>query len=48
MLVCQEAGAVVTDRYGEDLVSLDHAARRSPIAASSPALLEECIKSLNK
>jgi myo-inositol-1(or 4)-monophosphatase len=48
MLVCQEAGAVVTDRYGEDLVVLDHTARRTPIAASSPALLQECINSLNK
>jgi fructose-1,6-bisphosphatase/inositol monophosphatase family enzyme len=48
MLVCQEAGAVVTDRYGEDLVVLDHAVRRSPIAASSDALLQQCIKSLNK
>jgi myo-inositol-1(or 4)-monophosphatase len=47
MLVCHEAGAVVTDRYGEDLVVLEHAARRTPIAASSQALLEECIKSLN-
>jgi fructose-1,6-bisphosphatase/inositol monophosphatase family enzyme len=48
MLVCQEAGAVVADRYGEDLVILEHAARRAPIAASSDALLQECIKSLNK
>ncbi|HUR77281.1 MAG TPA: inositol monophosphatase family protein [Acidimicrobiales bacterium] len=48
MLVCHEAGAVVTDRYGEDLVVLDHLARRTPIAASSDALLQQCIKSLNK
>jgi fructose-1,6-bisphosphatase/inositol monophosphatase family enzyme len=48
MLVCREAGAVVTDRYGEDLVVLDHHARRAPVAASSDALLDECIKSLNK
>jgi fructose-1,6-bisphosphatase/inositol monophosphatase family enzyme len=47
MLVCQEAGAVVTDRYGADLVVLEHAARRTPVAASSQALLDECIKSLN-
>jgi myo-inositol-1(or 4)-monophosphatase len=47
MLVCREAGAVVTDRYGEDLVVLEHAARRTPVAASSQALLDECIKSLN-
>ena len=48
MLVCQEAGAVVTDRYGEDLVVLEHTARRTPIAASSEALLQQCINSLNK
>jgi fructose-1,6-bisphosphatase/inositol monophosphatase family enzyme len=47
MLVCHEAGAVVADRYGEDLVVLQHTARRAPIAASSEALLQECIKSLN-
>lgn len=46
-LVCQEVGAVVVDRYGEDLVVLDHKARRSPIAAATPALLEQCIKNLN-
>lgn len=46
-LVCQEVGAVVVDRYGEDLVVLDHKARRSPIAAATPELLEKCIKSLN-
>ena len=55
MLVCQEAGAVVVDRYGDDLVVLDHAARRTPIAAATPELLAQililatnCIKSLNK
>jgi fructose-1,6-bisphosphatase/inositol monophosphatase family enzyme len=47
MLVCQEAGAVVTDRYGEELVVLEHRARRSPIAAATPELLQQCIKSLN-
>jgi myo-inositol-1(or 4)-monophosphatase len=48
LLVCQEAGAVVADRYGEDLVILEHGARRAPIAACSDALLQQCIKSLNK
>ncbi len=47
MLVCTEVGAVLADRYGEDLVVLDHTARRSPIAAATPELLEKCIKSLN-
>ena len=48
MLVCQEAGAVIADRYGENLVVIEHAARRAPIAASSDALLQECIETLNK
>ena len=39
MLVCQEAGAVVADAWGRDLVVLDHAARRTPVAAATPALL---------
>lgn len=47
LLVCEEVGAVVVDRYGEDLVVLEHAARRSPVAAATPELLEKCIKSLN-
>jgi fructose-1,6-bisphosphatase/inositol monophosphatase family enzyme len=47
MLVCQEAGAVVVERYGDDLVVLEHAARRTPIVAATPELLEQCIKSLN-
>jgi fructose-1,6-bisphosphatase/inositol monophosphatase family enzyme len=40
-LVCQEAGAAVADLYGEDLVVIDHAARRTPVAAATPALLAE-------
>ena len=32
LLVCQEAGAVVVDAAGRDLVVLDHAARRTPVA----------------
>ncbi|MEY2397255.1 MAG: monophosphatase [Actinomycetota bacterium] len=47
MLVCQEVGAPVVDRYGDDLVVLEHAARRTPIAAATSELLEQCIKSLN-
>ncbi len=43
MLICQEAGAVVADASGRDLVVLDHDARRTPIAASSPALLEQLV-----
>jgi fructose-1,6-bisphosphatase/inositol monophosphatase family enzyme len=48
LLICREAGAMVADRYGQDLVVLEHDARRAPIAASSEALLQQCIKSLNK
>ncbi|MGA3148084.1 MAG: inositol monophosphatase family protein [Acidimicrobiales bacterium] len=40
MLVCTEAGAVLTETMGRDLVTLDHAARRTPAAASTSALLE--------
>jgi fructose-1,6-bisphosphatase/inositol monophosphatase family enzyme len=47
LLICQEAGAFVADLDGEDLVVLDHQARRSPWAAATPELLEKCIKSLN-
>jgi fructose-1,6-bisphosphatase/inositol monophosphatase family enzyme len=37
--ICQEAGAVVHDLLGRDLVVLDHSARRTPVAAATPALL---------
>jgi hypothetical protein len=40
MLVCTEAGAVVAESHGRELVTLDHEARRTPVAASTPALLE--------
>jgi myo-inositol-1(or 4)-monophosphatase len=43
LLVCTEAGAVVTDATGEELVVLDHDARRTPIAAATPALLDEAL-----
>ena len=39
MLVCTEAGAVVEDRRGDDLVTLDHHARRVPVAAATAPLL---------
>jgi myo-inositol-1(or 4)-monophosphatase len=37
-LICQEAGASITDAAGRDLVALSHDARRTPIAAATPAL----------
>jgi fructose-1,6-bisphosphatase/inositol monophosphatase family enzyme len=38
-LVCSEAGAVVVDRLGRDLLALEHQARRTPVAAATPELL---------
>jgi fructose-1,6-bisphosphatase/inositol monophosphatase family enzyme len=38
MLVCQEAGALVDDAWGRSLVTLDHTARRTPVAAATPEL----------
>jgi len=39
-LICQEAGAVVVDALGRELAVLDHDARRTPVAAATPELLE--------
>src|SRR2546423_1355732 len=41
LLVCTEAGAVVADLAGRDLVTRGHADRRTPVAAATPELLEE-------
>lgn len=43
LLVCIEAGVPVVDADGRDLVVLDHDARRTPIAAATPALLEQAV-----
>lgn len=43
LLVCQEAGAVVADATDRELVVLDEAARRTPIAAATPELLDELL-----
>jgi myo-inositol-1(or 4)-monophosphatase len=40
MLICTEAGAVVAESAGRDLVTLEHADRRTPLAAATPDLLE--------
>lgn len=40
LLVCSEAGAVVSDAVGRDLVVLEHEARRTPVAAGTAALHE--------
>jgi fructose-1,6-bisphosphatase/inositol monophosphatase family enzyme len=43
-LVCREAGAVVADAQGRELVALDHADRRTPVAAATPALLSAMVR----
>ena len=42
--MCAEAGAVVTDAYGRDLVTLDHLVRRTPVAAATPELLDALVE----
>jgi fructose-1,6-bisphosphatase/inositol monophosphatase family enzyme len=42
-LVCTEAGAVVADADGRDLLTLDHTGRRTPVAAATPELLAELV-----
>jgi fructose-1,6-bisphosphatase/inositol monophosphatase family enzyme len=37
-LICREAGGVVIDAFGRPLAVLDHAARRTPVAAASMEL----------
>jgi fructose-1,6-bisphosphatase/inositol monophosphatase family enzyme len=43
-LICQEAGAVVVDALGRDLTVLEHAARRTPVAAATPELLDALLQ----
>jgi len=43
MLVCQEAGAVVAEAAGRELVTLGWTDRRVPVAAATPALLRELL-----
>ena len=47
LLVCREAGATVLDLFGEDLVVLDPAVRRAPVAAATPALGAELLDLLD-
>jgi myo-inositol-1(or 4)-monophosphatase len=42
-LVVREAGGVVVDAHGRDLVVLDHAVRRTPVAATSSHLLDDLL-----
>jgi myo-inositol-1(or 4)-monophosphatase len=43
LLVCQEAGAVVADAQGRELVVLEHEARRTPVAAATQPLLDAAL-----
>jgi myo-inositol-1(or 4)-monophosphatase len=43
LLICQEAGAFVQESFGRDLVTRDPEARRTVVAAATPALLAEAI-----
>ncbi len=43
VLIVREAGAHVVDLLGRDLVAMDHAARRTPVAAATPQLLEQLV-----
>jgi myo-inositol-1(or 4)-monophosphatase len=40
MMVCQEAGALLVDRDGAELVTLGHSDRRRPVATATPELLD--------
>jgi myo-inositol-1(or 4)-monophosphatase len=48
VLICQEAGAAVGDALGRPLVCRLHSDRRTPVAAATPALLEEVRAALQK
>lgn len=43
LLICQEAGAVMVDAFDRDLIALEHADRRTPVAAATPELLDEMV-----
>lgn len=42
-LVCEEAGAVVTDGEGRVLVTREHSDRRAPVAAATAPLLDQLL-----
>ena len=46
MLILVEAGGVMVDALGRDLLTLEHEARRTPIAASNPELLDTLVGSI--
>jgi fructose-1,6-bisphosphatase/inositol monophosphatase family enzyme len=48
LLVLREAGAVVDDLDGNELVTTDHGARRAVVAAATPALLRAVVDAAAK
>ncbi len=44
LLVCREAGVEVVDAAGRDLMTLEHADRRTPVAGATPQLQEELLR----
>lgn len=46
LLVCTEAGVLVAEADGLDLVVFEHDARRRPVVANSPAVLESLLASV--
>jgi myo-inositol-1(or 4)-monophosphatase len=48
MLVCREAGASFVDLDGQELVTLEHADRRRPLAAGTPELLDALCATLSQ
>jgi myo-inositol-1(or 4)-monophosphatase len=42
-LICEEAGAVVADAEGRELIVRDHTLRRTPVAAATRELLDQAL-----
>jgi len=47
MLICTEAGAVMAESEGRDLVTLVHTDRRTPVAAATPDLLDQLTRAVH-
>ena len=43
-LICQEAGAVVADAHGRELIVRDPSARRTPVAAATKPLFDQVVR----
>ncbi len=48
MLICTEAGAVVGESEGRELLTLEHGDRRTPVAAATPDLLEALVRAASQ